>query len=206
MSAWTWTSVKAKFIPKDIVDKIITKSIKEIEGIWYMSSKKSAEKIQKEWLDMHTKEYDYYVNECGVNPEDMTEKKLLEKLSRLIENGKSKISDLGLILGGKLTLDQYCRKYKTWRNYMSELRTEYWKGSVWVEVPEIFRYRFYSDFDNVGEGLKTVDSLLDFLRRGNQGSIQDYNDLEPGLTENLEKRIREYYGQFGDGNFSVTFG
>ncbi len=83
-------------------------------------------------------------------------------------------------------------------------------NDVCVKVPEIFRLRQYSNMW-VEDGIKTVDSLLKYLSEQAKDILYDFaestgsNDGE-GLTEALKSRIVEYYGRFGDGNFSVCFG
>lgn len=210
MSAWTWTYVKAKFIPEDIVIKVCDKSIKYLKGIWFMDGSRSSGDILEEWLKMHEEDYDYFTKTCKIDPLKLTKEYLTEDLKRKQTKITQELQDLEEVKKGNLSLDWFARKYKSWKD--SSLNCEYIKNTIWVEVPEIFRYRHYSDM-YIEDGLKTIDDLLGYLRKESDPErIYDYqedpesSDRNNGLTPKLEQRIREHYSRFGDNNFSVHFG
>ncbi len=78
MSAWTWTYVKADKIPSDIVVKICNDTIQDISSVWYLNKNKAFEEILQRWFKIHDESYDYYVNECGLQPFEL-EHDVLEK-------------------------------------------------------------------------------------------------------------------------------
>lgn len=210
MSAWTWTFVKAKAIPKDIVNKICDEAINSKSNIWfYKKAKENFQKALKEWIDMHDKEYDYFVNECGVSPNKMTHEYLQKELKTSIEDIDRYINDLNLVKDGKLTLDKCLRKHKVYKDGgLGNPYCYYIQNTIWVKVPEIFRLQEYSNMD-IKTGLKTIDSLIEYISDPKRKSILTWckNDsFQEGFSQELEIKIREYYSQFGNKNFSVHFG
>ena len=211
MSAWTWTFVKVDSIPMDMVRNICDDAIRELSSIWYMDKRKPFEEILDRWLKMHDESYDYYVNECGLEPFEMEHDMLEKRLREMISKKQTLISDLTLVKNGSLSLDACLCEHEVWKEGgLGEPRCELVENDVWVNVPEIFRLRKYSEM-NVEDGIKTVDSLLEYLSKEPSDTLYDFSEKTGsndgcGLTENLKSRILEYYGRFGDGNFSVHFG
>ncbi len=211
MSAWTWTYVKAKSIPTDIVNKICDKSINDILNIWYYKkSKINFDETLKEWLENHDESYDYLVNECKISPDKMTHEYLEQDLKNKITRLDNYINDLSLVKEGKLTLDKCLRNHKVWkRGGLGYPCCYFINNTVWVNMPyEIFRLREYSNMF-IYNGLKTIDDLIKYLSDTNrQHNLIWYenNNKKEGMFPEFELRLREYYGQFGDGNFSVYFG
>lgn len=209
MSAWTWTFVKAEHIPHDIVVKICEKSIKDISDFDWM--KNTEEKALKRWLNNHKKYYDYYVNECGIPPENMTKEYLTEEFYKYRHRGNLSLSIYEDAIDGKTSFDEALRTLVVEKKGTGYPMCKLIDDKIWVKIPyEIFRYRFYSDM-LVDNGLKTIDDLIGYLRAGIQERIYDFaenveSDNGSGLTPQLEARLREFYSQFGDGNFSVHFG
>lgn len=210
MSSWTWTFVKAKAIPKDIVNKICNKAIQQKSNIWfYKKAKEDFKKALNEWIDMHDKNYDYLINECGVSPNKMTHEYLEKELNESIKDISEYINSLNLVKEGKLTLDKCLRKHKIWKEKgLGEPYCYYIKNTVWVKIPEIFRLQEYSDM-GIETGLKTIDSIIEYLsnpERKSRLTWWDNNNLKEGFSQELETKLRKYYEQFGDMNFSVHFG
>ena len=210
MSAWTWTYVKADCIPMDIACKICDSAIHELLSVWYMDKCKTFDEIIERWFKIHDEAYDYYVNECGLQPFEIEHDVLEKRLRELISKKQTFLADLELVKNGSQSLDSCLRKYKVWEDKMGEPMCYLIGNDVWVKVPEIFRLRQYSDM-RIEDGIKTVDFLLNYLSEQAKDILYDFaentgsNDGE-GLTEALKSRIVEYYGRFGDGNFSVHFG
>lgn len=211
MSAWTWTFVKAGNIPKDVVDKICDRALRNLSNIWYLDEGTSFEKKLLNWFKMHDEEYDYYVNECGVDPSDMMHEKLEERLNDKILEGRHKIFDLNLVKKGDMDLESYLCHYKVYEDGgLGEPYCVLVGEDIWVKVPEIFRLQNYSDL-TVESGIKTVDGLLEYLSEQPKDILYNYKEKTGsnygnGLTDSLRESIIEYYSRFGDGNFSVHFG
>ena len=211
MSAWTWTFVKSKCIPQDIVVKICDKALRDLSNLWYISANTTLDEKLDRWYKMHDENYDYYVNECGVDPSEMTHDKLKKSLYRIIKKANDKVTDLKLVKNGSMELDAYLRKHKVYKDGgLGEPYCKLIKNDVWVNVPEIFRLRVYSDM-NIENGIKTIDRLLEYLSEKPKELLYDFQEKNSyengiGLTDALRNRITEYYTQFGDGNFSVHFG
>jgi len=209
MSAWTWTVVKAKHIPNDILIKLCDYIIENRTSVWYYKEGiVDFDDTLSKWLKMHQDDYDYFVKDCGVPPEHMTKEYLTDELIKRIDDIKLYVDDIKLVKEGKLTLDECFRKYKAWKK-LGTPSCYYIKNTVWVGLPyEIFRLREYSDM-GVEDGLQTVDDLIDYLKNENKQSqlrwFENGNTRE-GMFPEFEQRLREYYGQFGDHNFSVHFG
>ena len=113
-----------------------------------------------------------------------------------------------LVKEGKLTLDACLRKHKAWKKFGTP-SCYYIENTVWISLPyEIFRLREYSDM-GIEDGLQTVDDLIVYLKNENRQTnlmwFENGNTRE-GMFPEFEQRLREYYGQFGDHNFSVHFG
>ncbi|MBP5722174.1 MAG: hypothetical protein J6X18_01130 [Bacteroidales bacterium] len=217
MSAWTWTFVKADSIPTDMVSEICDSAIQDLSSVWYMDKRKTFEEILERWFEIHDKSYDYYVNECGLQPFEMEHGVLEKRLRENISKKTELISDLSLVKNGELSLDACLRKHEVWQEGgLGKPRCTLVDDVVWVKVPEIFRLQYYSDM-SIEDGIKTVEDLLAYLSEQQPERIHDFQDsmILPsgcvsgdsyGLTDSLKKRIVEYYGRFGDGNFSVHFG
>lgn len=206
MSAWTWTFVKADKLPKDITDMIVDKTIKRMEDIWYY--KKGFNKAIKLWLEHHERNRDYYINQCGVPEEQLTKEYLAEELQSKINKISNYINDLKQVKENKLTLGECLKRNKAYGD-LQEPMCSLIKDTVWVNLPyEIFRLREYTDFF-IEDGIKTIDELIKYLSEPHrQDSLiwWENENLKPGMFPEFETRLREFYGQFGDNNFSVHFG
>jgi len=211
MSAWTWTFVKATSIPKDIVNNICDNSIKNETNIWYYKKwQTNPQTALKEWFKMHDEERDYFIEELGVSPDKLTHESLENELKKYIKDIKEYSDDLSLVKEGKLTLDECLRKHKIWEDKgLGHPLCYNIDDDVWVNLPyEIFRLREYSDM-TVSNGLKTIDDLIKYLSEPNRQHNLiwwENNNMKEGMFPEFEARLKEYYGQFGDGNFSVHFG
>ena len=83
MSTWTWTFIKPEYLSKDQIKSLLEDAIRHTGGVYYDNYRKHGwdYELQK-WLEFHKEEYDYFVNECGVPPEEMTEEYLTEDLRK----------------------------------------------------------------------------------------------------------------------------
>jgi len=211
MSAWTWTYVKSEFIPRDIVIKLCEDLIKEEESIWYYkSSRKNFKSTLKKWFEIYDEDYDYFVDELKIPKEQLTHEFLEQRLRNKIKILENYIQDLNLVKIGNITLDKCLRNNKVWDTGLClDPNCVLIDEDLWVHLnQEIFRLREYSDM-TIKTGLKTIKDLISYLsspERQNNLIWWENDNLKTGLFPEFENRLREYYGQFGDGNFSVHFG
>lgn len=207
MGAYTWTFVKSSAMPKEMINTICDRTIRDISNIWYYKEAKNdyASALEK-WLAHHKKRYNYYVNECGVNPNELTPSFLENELAASINKKDAEIADLEKVKAGQMTFTQFVRAHKSCISLCRK-----YKRHIYVKIPsEIFRLREYSDL-TVSTGIKTVDDLIKYLSQPQRQSQilwydKDTEEECAGLTPKLEAKIREFYSQFGDNNFSVSFG
>ena len=82
MSTWTWTFIKPDHLSKKQIKNLLEYAIKNTGGIYYDNYKKHGWDYElKDWLDQHHENYDYFVNECGVPEEKMTDEFLTNELT-----------------------------------------------------------------------------------------------------------------------------
>ena len=213
MSAWTWTMVKASVVPEDTVENLLERAECSIKNKWYFKGSQTEDgynEVLKEWIEIQ-KEYedDYYISELKMKKEECTDEFYKKKLDLWIERDKNNLADIEKIRNKEMTFVDFLKKHiesDGLSSVNSNIMCRILKGNIYVEVPSIFRLREYSDM-SFYNGLSTVDSLIEYLKEPyRQEIITDYLTGTTGLTESLEKRIREFYGKFGDGNFTVHFG
>lgn len=205
MSAWTWTYVKADKLPTDVVNTFCEHSIKGLKNIWYYKGKDDFEKILSKWIENVGNSRPYYAERYKLPLESITDEFLKSILIERINTVSSFIKNLECVKNGK-DLNECLKKYThtlmpiTWRLI---------DDNVWIKVGEIFRLQEYSAM-TVENGIKTIDELIAYLKEPSRQELLSWFDEEGndynGMSEELEKRIREYYGKYGDGNFSVSFG
>ena len=113
MSAWTWTFVKAKCIPKGMIDDICKESIVNLQNLWYY--KDSFEISLCKWLQMFEDGYDYFVNECKVSPDKLTKEYLTNDLIQKRKDVQSTIEDYIKVIKGVISFDKALRIHRVWR-------------------------------------------------------------------------------------------
>ncbi len=208
MSAWTRTYVKANSLPKELVNKICDDVISEVEKYWYYRrGRRDIKDVVNKLLTRYKSASDNY----EIPEEKLTFEYIEKDVRQMIAVTKDYINDLKLVKEDKMSFDDCLRKYKVWADdslINTPICSFFEDDSVWLSLRnyEIFRLREYSDFD-IKNGINTVDGLIKYLKKPTiQSILYSFDDLAVGLTPKLEKEIREFYGQFGDRNFSVTFG
>ena len=208
MSAYTNTYVKIDRIPKNLADDICKKVENHINNYGYFKDyiQNGRDYALKEWLDMHKEDYDYFVNECEVDPSEMTEEALTRKLDNLLEKDKENINVLNDCIEGKISFTECIDKIGAKENHISGMVMHQKDNEWYVSIGyEIFRNREYNDEVEIS----TVEDLILYLKQPDKNKILDFaekdSDYGP-LTEKLEERIREFYSKIGDNNFFVEFG
>ena len=215
MSVWTWTIAKANVIPEDTLDNLLDKTEDELNNRWNIKESQTEDGYQKvleSWIKIH-QDYidDYYVAELNMKKEDCNNEFFKKLLDEHIQRDKDKLSDIEKIRKKEMSLDEYVRKYHLCDDEddnisNGEFISVMLGGEVYVNIPSIFRLREYSEM-SFEDGISDIETLIEYLKKPErQDYITDFLSGETGLTESLEKRIREFYGKLGNGNFTVHFG
>ena len=212
MSTWTWTFVKPEYLSKDQIKSLLEDKIQHTGGIYYDEYRKYGWEYElKKWLEFHKKEYDYFVNECGVSPEKMTDEYLTKELKERIETCEKKVKYYNMVLEGKITFREMLENTKEGDSkhnagYNHDFYIIKRQGDIYVNLKgEWWRNQRYSE-----DEFCTVDSLIEEVKKSHHLSYydEDIKDWvkESELTPKLEKKLREFYGNIGDNNFYVHFG
>lgn len=205
MSAWTWTFVKATALPTDEVRTFCENSINHLKNIWYYKGKDNFEKTLSKWIETVGKSRASYADVYKRPLESITDEFLKSILVKRINTVTSFIGDLEGAKNGK-DLNECLKKYT---HSLIPITCRLVDDDAWIAVREIFRLQEYSEM-TVESGIKTIDELITYLKEPSRQKWLSWVDEEEkehqGMSEELEKRIREYYGKYGDGNFSVSFG
>jgi len=213
MSTWTWTFIKPEHLSKKQIQSLLEDAIKYTGGVYYSNYKKYGWDYElKDWLDMHHEEYDYFVNECGVPPEEMTEEYLTKELKKKIEICDKKIKCYQLVLDNKMTFKEMLENTKEGNlKYNAGHNHDFYVIKRNNEIYVNIKFEWWrNQRDSDGEEFNTVDSLIEEVKKSHLLSYydEDIKDWvkEDKLTPKLEQKLRDYYGAIGDGNFYVHFG
>lgn len=207
MGAYTDTYIKISKVDHDTINRLIDYAIKSMLYTSYGNAiREGWEKGLERWLKFHKEEYDYFVNECDVDPSHMTEEYLTQKYREKVNSLQDKINDLVLVKEGKMDFIECLKKHKMIKDY-SDFDIREYKDDYYINTKhEIFRNY---EFDQLHINLHTVEDLINHLKQPHLTSIKDLTvkDAKYGpLTPELEQKIRDYYGAIGDNNFLVNFG
>lgn len=203
MSEWTWSLYRADVLPKEELNAWLDKKIAEIKS-QYKTYEQYAEfyKSNREYL----LKIGYTENQIEQMSSKETYKKEIAKNRRCrlalekVRDGRKPVKSLSTNIYFLDLIeddDPHVEVYPTAR-----------EDDVLFINPtgkEIFRCRVYTE-----EDFDEVDRLIEFLHeQDGKKLILDFSkeNLEyEDLTPELESRIREHYGRYGDGNFNVSFG
>lgn len=213
MGAYTWTFVRIDKVTKEQANSLIEYALQSGQHTTYGEySKLTEEEYIPKWIKMHKKHYDYFVNECGVSPEKLTDEALIKEIRNKMKKWYYTRKCYQKVLDGEMSFADMIKKTHqlTYRNFLSDFYITKHKGHYFVNLKsEIFRNYEYCD-----EQFDTVDALIKHLEDPKCKSICDFtaldeNNVQPDygpLTEKLRQKIVEYYSSIGDGNFVVHFG
>lgn len=215
MSTWTWTFIKPECLSKKQIQNLLEHAIKYTGGVYYDNYKKHGWDYElKDWLDQHHKNYDYFVNECDVPEENMTDEFLTNELKERINACENKIKCYNKVLNDEMTFSEMLENTKETLKIFDNKPSHNYdfyiierNGELFVDIKfEWWRNQRCSD----GEEFNTVDSLIEEVKKSHLLSYydEDIKDWvkEDSMSEKLENKLREYYGAIGDGNFYVHFG
>jgi len=212
MSTWTWTFIKPECLSKKQIQNLLKYAIDHTGGFYYKNYKEYGWDYElKDWLDQHKEEYDYYVNECGVSPEKMTEEFLTKELKERIETCDKKIKYYQMVLNGKMSFREMLENTKEGNpkhnaGYNHDFYIIKRDNEIYVNI----KYEWWRNQSHSENEFHTVESLIEEVKKSR---ILGYYDediknwvQEDKLTSKLEQKLRDYYGTIGDGNFYVHFG
>lgn len=213
MSAYTNTYINTKCLTKEQIDYLLKNAVLSINSIWYYKGMKdNPETTLKTWIKLHEDSRDYFVNECGLKPEQLTKEALIEELNKRCNKATLFLENAKKVENGEITLYQMLMSNPNLYDTDGLFGVIKRRCKIFVDPrQEIFRLRIYGD----GE-YSTVDDLMNFIRNfKDEKRFIDYRPDNPHskdawnyqtLTPELEVKIREYYEKIGDGNFIVWFG
>lgn len=209
MGAYTWTYIRIDKLNKEQTEKCVKSVIWSNQHTTYGEySKMSEDKYIKKWLDFHREEYDYFVNELNVPPEQMTEEFLIQDIKEKMKKWYHNQECYQKVLDGKMSFSDMIyeiKKYGSLRDFLIIKR----KNHYYVNIDSVFRNYEYCE-----EEFSTVDSLIKHLEKPECNRICDFTDINEDnvqykygpLSDKLRKKIINYYSKIGDGNFIVRFG
>jgi len=215
MSTWTWTFIKPECLSKKQIQNLLEDAIKHTGGVYYSNYKKYGWDYElTDWLEMHREDYDYFVNECGVPKENMTDEFLTNELKERLDACENKINCYIKVLNEEMTFREMLENTKETLKIFNDKKPsnnhDFYiierNGELFVNIKfEWWRNQRDSD----GEEFNTVDSLIEEVKKSYLLSYydEDIKDWvkEDKLTPKLEQKLRDYYGAIGDGNFYVHF-
>ena len=215
MSTWTWTFIKPEHLSKKQIQNLLEYAIKQTGGIYYENYKKHGWDYElKDWLDQHHENYDYFVNECGVSKEKMTDEFLTNELKERINVCENKIKCYNKVLNDEMTFSEMLENTKETLKIFDNKPSHNYDFYIIERNGELFvdiKFEWWrNQRDSDGEEFNTVDSLIEEVKKSHFLSYydEDIKDWvkEDELTPKLEQKLRDYYGAIGDGNFYVHFG
>jgi len=206
MSAWTWTYVRVDKLTQEQVKSCVNYAIRSNKYNTYGTySRMTEEQYIKAWIKMHNDDYDYFVNECGVDPSKMTDEYLTKDIKNKMKLWYLKQELYQKCLDGSMTVEDMLRKTHQLKSHSSDFYVIKRNNHYYIKIHnEIFRNYEYYD----GE-FTTVESLIDHCCNCKGKKFIDFskddNDYHEWNDE-IENHVREYYEAIGDGNFVVHFG
>lgn len=207
MGAYTWTFVRIDKLTKQQIKSCVEYALKYNQSNfnrYFNYSKMKEEEYIKDWLDFHHSSYDYFLNECEVDPNKLTDEYLTKQIKNKMKKWFYAQKCYQKCLDGTMTVEEMLRKTHQLRGIGNDFFVIKRKGYYYANIRhEIFRNSEYSDkeYDN-------VQDLVTHLEDPKLISIMDYSKKETEykpLTPELKQKIIEYYSAIGDGNFIVRF-
>ena len=212
MGAYTWTFIRIDKLNKDQIKSCVEHAIWLNSGgnTYAQYSKMTEEEYISKWLELHKKHYDYFVKECDVDPNELTDEYLTQEIKEKMKQWFYNQECYKKVLEG--TMDFIDMLYKT--NKITDktiFNDDFYiikRGEHYFVKPyaEIFRNYEYAE-----DEYNTVDSLIEHLKDPKLQYICDItkDSVQPEygpLSEKLKQKIIDYYTNIGDYNFVVQFG
>ena len=211
MSTWTWTFIRPEYLSKEQTKKLLEEAIRHTGGVYYDNYKTYGWDFElQKWLEFHKEEYDYFVNECDVPPEKMTEEYLTQELKERIETCEKKVKYYNMVLEGKITFMEMLENTKEGDSkYNGGYNHDFYiikrNGNPYVDI----KWEWWRNQRDSENEFNTVESLIEEVKKSHCLSYydEDVKDWvkESELSPKLEKKLREFYGNIGDNNFIVHF-
>ena len=212
MSTWTWTFIKPEYLSKKQIKSLLEDAINNCGGVYYDNYRKHGWDYElKDWLNFHKEEYDYFVNECGVSPEKMTDEYLTKELKERIETCEKKVKYYQMVLDGKMTFREMLENTKEGNpKHNAGYNHDFYIIKRHDDIYVNLKGEWWRNQRDSEDEFNTVDSLIEEVKKSHHLGYYD-EDIkewvkEDELTPKLEKKLREFYGNIGDNNFYVHFG
>jgi hypothetical protein len=204
MGAYTWTYIRIDKLNKKQIESCINHAKWLTEGNVYEEYFKiNWEKALEKWLNSHKKLYDYYVNECGVPKEKMTDEYLAKDLKRKMRLHKLKLKCYDKCLNGEMTVEEMLRKTHQFKfgDFIILKRN----NTYYIDI----NYEIFRNYEYCETEFTTVDELIEHCRNCKGSQFMDYDNTDGKYhmwNQEIEDRVRKYYADIGDNNFIVQFG
>ena len=204
MSTYTWTFIKIDALTKQQIERCINHAKDSANSGTYSLP---YDKALKTWLDLHHRNYDYFVETCGIPKNQMTDEYLTKKLKKRIKFNKLKLEYYDKVLNGEMDFKDMLRKTHQLNNVDNDFFIIKKNKNYYIDTKyEVFRNTIVSS-----EEFYTVDSLINWLKQPENCHLMVFNGNDKyeymnELDPKTEQIIRDYYTTIGDGNFYVHFG
>lgn len=210
MSTWTWTFVKTSCLTKEMKKKLLDYAIWQTNGIVYYDDyvKNGWNYALNKWLERHKEDYDYYITECGVPKEHMTDEYLIKELKKNIRNIDGQKALYQKVLDDEISFDEMLSSIA--KKKLGRIDDRFYiikrNGNDYVNLGgEWWRNQIHSENE-----FCTVDGLINWLKEPGHALITDFTSDNKErinyLSEEMEEKLRKWYGDIGDNNFYVHFG
>ena len=191
MSEYSWTYVKEKALPQSMRDAKCAEMMTSLSQRWYLRVS------YEEWRDQLTKVLSKHLDDESIKKETTK-----AKYNKIRSQTLKDIATLEKIKAGKASFRELSTDARDSAQFRFYGKNVYDKA-MYVLVPEeCFRLRRCIE----GKKFDTVDSLLQLIKDPENSGLLYWGEDRHGWSEELEHTIKDFYGQFGDGNFFVEFG
>lgn len=137
----------------------------------------------------------------------MTEEYLTKELKERIKKCDHKIECYNKVLSGKMTFKEMLENTKENSNkYNYDFYVIERNNDIYVNI----KYEWWRNKRDSENEFYTVESLIEEIKKSRYLSYYDEETEqwieEDQLSSKLEKKLRDFYGAIGDGNFIIHFG
>jgi len=211
MGSWVYTYVRTDKITDEQAKQCINRALEYSNDCTYERySALPEEKYVKLWIAFNKANKDYLINTCHVPAEHLTDEYLTQDIKNRIKTYNYIKTCYNKVLNKEMSFEEMIENIYDANNddlSLHRIDTIKYNGHYYAKLgQEIFRVRGVCDPITC----TTVKEIIDYLKTYTTNSICDYAVTDENnclkydiLTEQLQKRIEEYYGKIGDENFIV---
>ena len=207
MGYYTWTYIRIDKLNDEQTKKCIEGAIESnINTTFGHYSKLTEEEYISKWIKLHKDMYDYFVNECDVPKEHMTDEYLTKDIKNRMKKWFYIQKCYKKVLNGEMKFDEMLHKTHqlTDRSTINNFMIIKHNGYYFVQLG----YEIFRNYEYCEEEFTTVDKLIEHCRNIKKPNFIDFKDGYDYQVwdDKIEKNVREYYEAIGDNNFIVNFG